>query len=277
MRDSFATKVLSIALMILTPSAMVMAETGSTMLYAKGTVLLNGADVARSAKVNAGDKIDTAGATATTVDENGSKVTVNPYSSLRYDSNSLNVYRGGASVETSSGMSAKVAQVTVAPVDKSATYEIARLDNKVTITSRTGALMITDAGATSTLDAGASTSLNADPTPTPAPAPQAAPNMVGSDVSHGRLIAIGLVVGGVAVACGLWCGMAASGVGPNGFTGTQQTPATPAAAHVARHMGLQRIVSIAASHPTIARSVAGSVRASATPKVVKSNRVLVTH
>jgi 3-hydroxy-3-methylglutaryl CoA synthase len=104
MRDSFATKVLSIALMILSPSALVMAETGNTMLYAKGTVLLNGADVARSAPVTAGDKIDTAGATATTIDQNGSKVTVNPYSSLAYGDNAVNVYRGGASVETSTGM-----------------------------------------------------------------------------------------------------------------------------------------------------------------------------
>jgi hypothetical protein len=271
MRNSFATKILSIALMILTPSAMVMAETSNTMLYAKGTVLLNGADVARSAAVTAGDKIDTAGATATTIDQNGSKVSVNPYSSLRYEANGLNVYRGGASVQTSSGMSAKVSQITVAPADKNATYEIARLDNKVTITSRSGALMITDAGATTTLEAGASSTLNADPTPTPAPAPQAAPTMVGSDVSHGKLIAIGAVVAGVAVACGLWCGTAASSVPPNGFTTTNAQQA-----HLARHMGLQRVIQVAASHPTVARAVVGSVRASAAPKA-KSNRILVTH
>ncbi len=45
MRTSFATKFLSIAMMLLTPAAMLMAETGNTMLYASGNVMLNGKEV----------------------------------------------------------------------------------------------------------------------------------------------------------------------------------------------------------------------------------------
>ena len=37
MRNSLATKILSIAMMLLTPAAMLMAETGNTTLYASGT------------------------------------------------------------------------------------------------------------------------------------------------------------------------------------------------------------------------------------------------
>src|SRR3974390_348901 len=86
MRNSFATKLLSIAMMLLTPAAMLMAETGNTMLYASGNVTLNGKEVARSASVATGDKIETAGSTATAVSQDGSKVTVNPYSEIRYQS-----------------------------------------------------------------------------------------------------------------------------------------------------------------------------------------------
>ena len=46
MHNCLATKILSIAMMMLTPAAMLMAETGNTMLYASGNVTLNGTEVA---------------------------------------------------------------------------------------------------------------------------------------------------------------------------------------------------------------------------------------
>jgi len=147
MRNSFATKVLSIAMILVFPAAMLMAETGNTVLYASGTVTLNGKEVARSASVASGDKIETAGATATALSQDGSKVTVSPYSAVRYQGDAVNVVRGTAAINTTGGMSAQAAQITVTPKDKGATYEIARLNNNVVITSHTGALMITEAGA----------------------------------------------------------------------------------------------------------------------------------
>lgn len=176
MRTSFATKFLSIAMMLLTPAAMLMAETGNTMLYASGNVMLNGKEVARSASVATGDKIETAGTTATAVSSDGSKVTVNPYSAVRYESAGVNVVKGTAAVSTTDGLPAQAAQVTVTPKDKAATYEIARVDNNVVITSHTGALMITDAGKTTELDAGSSSSVPAAAAPAPAPAPGPAPS-----------------------------------------------------------------------------------------------------
>ena len=80
--------------------------------------------------------------------------------------------KGTAAISTTDGMPAQAAQITVTPKDKAATYEIARLNNNVVITSHTGALMISDAGTTTELDAGASSSRAADPTPAPAPGVQ---------------------------------------------------------------------------------------------------------
>ena len=202
MRNCLATKILSIVMMLLTPAAMLMAETSNTMLYASGNVTLNGTEVARSASVVSGDKIETAGATATAVNEGGSKVTVNPYSAVRYQSEGVNVVRGTAGISTTDGMTAQAAQITVAPKDKTATYEVARVDNNVVITSHTGALMITEAGKTTELDAGASSSRAAEPTPAPVPAPvpQAAPVFPGSSLSHGQVFAIAGTIAGAAVA-----------------------------------------------------------------------------
>ena len=232
MRNCLATKILSIVMMLLTPAAMLMAETSNTMLYASGNVTLNGTEVARSASVTTGDKIETAGATATAVNQDGSKVTVNPYSAIRYESAGVNVVRGTAAISTTDGMAAKAAQITVAPKDKTATYEIARMNNNVVITSRTGALMITEAGKTTELEAGASSSRTAEPTPAPAPtpAPQAAPVFPGSGLSGKQVFAIGAVIAGAAVACGLWCGMAASQFPPGVFGNSGGRPRTRRAA-----------------------------------------------
>ena len=236
MHNCLATKILSIAMIMLTPAAMLMAETGNTMLYASGNVTLNGTEVARSASVTPGDRIDTAGATATTVSQDGSKVTVTPYSSVRYGSDAVRVDRGTAAITTSDGMTATAAQITVTPKDKAATYEIARLNNQIVITSQTGALMVTEAGKTTELEAGASSSRTADPTP--APAPQAAPVFPGYDLTAKQVFAIAAVVGGAAIACGLWCGMAAAGIPPGGF-GNQLSSTT----HQGR--GMNRVISVA--------------------------------
>ena len=241
-------------MMLLTPAAMLMAETGNTVLYASGNVTLNGSDVARSASVTPGDKIETAGATATTVNQDGSKVTVNPYSAIRYESEGVNVVRGTAAISTTDGMAAHAAQITVAPKDKAATYEIARMDNNVVITSHTGALLITEAGKSTELEAGSSSSRTAEPTPAPAPAPvpQAAPVFPGSNLSGHQVFAIAAVVAAGAVACGLWCGTSASSVPPSGFS--------PAAASVSSHQGRGMVGVAHIVTSTVAKSVVTGVR-----------------
>jgi hypothetical protein len=268
MRNCLATKILSIAMMLLTPAALLMAETSNTMLYASGNVTLNGTEVARSASVNTGDKIETAGATATAVNQDGSKVTVTPYSAIRYESAGVSVVRGTASISTTDGMAAHAAQITVAPKDKTATYEIARMDNNVVITSHTGALMVTEAGKTTELEAGASSSRTADPTPAPAPvpAPQAAPIFPGSTLSGHQVFAIGAVVAGAAVATGLWAGMAAAGVPPGGF-GNQLSVSS----HQGR--GMNHVMRVASAVATpIVTGVANNARSTSASHVGQQHR-----
>ena len=258
MRNSLATKLLSIAMMLLTPAAMLMAETGNTVLYASGNVSLNGKEIARSASVATGDKIETAGSAAIAVSQTGSKVIVNPYSTVQYQNDGVKLVRGTAAINTNDGMAAKAAQITVTPKDKTATYEIARVDSNVVITSHTGALMITDAGMTTELEAGSSSSRPAEPTPAPAPPPQAAPSFPGNGLSGGQVFAIVAVVGGASVVCGLWCGMSASGVPPlsAGLTSNAQAIGS----HQGR--GMNRAISIARS--VAVNSAAAAVAGTAT-------------
>jgi len=256
MRNSFATKLLSIAMMLLTPAAMLMAETGNTMLYASGNVTLNGKEVARSASVATGDKIETAGTTATAVSQDGSKVTVNPYSAIRYRSAGVDVVKGTAAISTTDGLPAQAAQITVTPKDKAATYEIARLNNNVVITSHTGALMITEAGTTTELEAGSSSSRAAEPAPAPAPAPQAAPVFPGSTLTGKQVFAIGGVVGAAAVLCGLWCGGGPSKVPPTGQSVT---------AHQARSANRAVQIARVAVVAPVLNGVATQARAGARP------------
>ena len=158
----------------------------------------------------------------------------------------MNVVRGTAAVSTTDGMAAKAAQITVAPKDKTATYEIARMDNNIVITSHTGALMVTEAGKTTELEAGGSSSRTADPTPAPAPAPQAAPVFPGSTLTGKQVFAIGAVIAGAAVATGLWAGMSAAGIPPGGF-GNQLSQSS----HQGRAMGQVARVATVVARPVV--------------------------
>lgn len=267
MRNCLATKILSIVMMMLTPAAMLMAETSNTMLYASGTVKLNGTEVARSASVTSGDRIETAGATATAINQDGTKVTVNPYSAIRYESAGVSVVRGTAAVSTTDGMSAKAAQITVAPKDKTATYEIARMDNNIVITSKTGALMVTEAGKTTELEAGGSSSRTAEPTPAPAPPPasQAFPVFPGSSLSGKQVVIIAAVIGGAVIATALWSGMNAAGIPPGGF-GNQSV-----SSHQGRGMNQVARVATAVARPVVT-GVANNNRINATSHVAQQHR-----
>ena len=270
MRNCLATKLLSIAMMLLTPAAMLMAETGNTVLYASGNVSLNGKEVSRSASVAIGDTIETAGYAATTVNQDGSKVTVNPYSAVEVETEGVNVVKGTAAISTNDGMPAQAAQITVTPKDKTATYEIARLNDNVVITSHTGALMITEAGATTELNAGASSSRAAEPTPAavPAPAPQAAPTFAGSGLTTRQAWILAAVVGGAAAACGLLCGMKAASL-PPAFAASQATSAQAVASHQGRSVSRIAQVARVVAAPAIA-GVANSAAANRAPSALRS-------
>ena len=139
-------KIVSLVLVVRFPAAMLFGETGGAMVYAKGAVSINGVNVSNTSSIFSGDRVDTADASAVTINQTGSSIAVNPNSSVRYEKNDVDVYRGTARVSTSNGMAARVDQLNISPKDKTAKFEIARLDNKVLVTSHEGQLLLSGAG-----------------------------------------------------------------------------------------------------------------------------------
>jgi ferric-dicitrate binding protein FerR (iron transport regulator) len=159
MRNSTTKSLISIAMAVLFPCSMMMAETNGAILRASGPAMLNGAVVNRQAAVLKGDLV-----TATTVpvslSSNGNTVDMPGNSSVRFDGSSISLQSGHAVVTTASGMSAKIDTITVAPSSKSARYEVVRNDGKVTIAAITGAVDISDATHSTVLPEGYMTTID---------------------------------------------------------------------------------------------------------------------
>ncbi len=153
----------AVLLCIVCPSALLMAELPSAMLYATGAVTLNGVPAAKSMSVFAGDRIDTADASVVSINRSGLSLVVDPNSSVQYQSNGFTILKGKASVRTSSGMSAHAGPLSVIPKGNSALFDVSRNGKTVLVASREGALTLTDGVETATLDPGYTAKVTLDP------------------------------------------------------------------------------------------------------------------
>ena len=71
----------------------------------------------------------------------------------------MQVLNGGARVSTSKGMSASAGPVMVSPQKDAAKFDVVRTDNKVTVVSREGALVVNDGSHTSLVASGCTAEL----------------------------------------------------------------------------------------------------------------------
>jgi hypothetical protein len=133
------------------------AQSGGAMLYANGSVKVNGQAAGDSTSVFAGDKVDVSGASASSINRSGSSVVVSPNSSIQYDPSSVQVLQGTARVSTSKGMTASAGQVLVSPKDGSAKFDVVKTDDKVVVVSREGALTVKEGTRTVVVPSGSST------------------------------------------------------------------------------------------------------------------------
>jgi hypothetical protein len=143
---------------------MLSAQTGGAMLYANGTVKVNGQAAGDSTSVFAGDRVDVTESSAGSINRSGSSVVVSPNSSIQYSPASVQVLQGSARVSTNKGMSASAGQILVSPQDTTAKFDVVRTDNKVVVVSREGALTVNDGGRTIVVPSGSSTEFALAPT-----------------------------------------------------------------------------------------------------------------
>jgi|SRR5271157_3941701 len=231
MLEQALRKLVAVLLLVVCPSALLLAERPSATLYATGTVTLNGAPAAKSMSVFAGDRIDTAEASVVSVNRGGSSLIVNPNSSVQYQSDGFTILKGKTSARTSNGMSAHAGALSVIPKGNSALFDVSRNGNSVLVASREGTLTLTDGIETATLEPGYTAKVILDPgdqEPKPAatasgqdqgPKPAATAKGQGNKPKKGLIILIvATAAASVAIVCILECG---------GGGSTAVSPVTP--------------------------------------------------
>ena len=224
-------RLVAVLLVVVCPSALLMAERPSAMLYAAGAVTLNGAPAAKSMSVFAGDRIDTADASVVSINRNGSSLIVDPNSSVQYQSDGFTILKGTVRVRTSKGMLAHVGPLSVIPKDNAALFDVSSDGKTVLVASREGTLTLTDGIETATLQPGSTAKVSLDPQdqgPKPAatasgqdqgPKPAATAQGQGNKRKKGLFI---LIVASAAAGAGVACALACGGSGASPVS-----PATP--------------------------------------------------
>ncbi len=135
------------------PLSLVAADTGAAMLYAKGTVWINGSTVPRSSAIFPGDLVQTKPDSVANINATGSSVMILADSLVKFEGDAVSVEHGSVSVATAKGMVTRAGDVTVAPASSAWTeFEVTDVNGTVQIVARKGDVSISDgSGSSSTL------------------------------------------------------------------------------------------------------------------------------
>jgi len=204
-------KLLALLLVVVCPSAILMADRPSAMLQASGAVRLNGNPTPQTTSVFTGDVIDTAASSVVSITRSGSSLTVDPDSSIRYEDDGFAILKGMARVQTSKGMTAHAGPISVVPLAKTALFDVSTDGKTALIASREGALTLTDGVESMTLEPGHTAKVNLDQEQAPKPAAK------GGEKKKRPPWLIYVILGVAAagfVTCGLLCFGSAAAVSP---------------------------------------------------------------
>src|SRR5436190_16307631 len=110
------SKLISLFLGLLIPSAMIAAEGDTAVLYGTGAVYLNGAQLATSSAVTNGDVIQTKDTGAANLNAAGSSVMVQSNTIVRFQSGGLALDRGSILVTTGKQLNVFARDFKIIPV-----------------------------------------------------------------------------------------------------------------------------------------------------------------
>lgn len=140
-RKSFAVMV---AVALISSSAIAASPAG--MLYASGTVNVNGVAVTRSTAVFEGDTVATNASSVGTVSYNGSSVLVTGNSTISIAKGTVSISSGSAAFQTTQGLMAQIGRINIAPAAQSARFRVVHNGTSVTISALEQNLNIYDGG-----------------------------------------------------------------------------------------------------------------------------------
>jgi hypothetical protein len=147
MSVSGARKVVSWAMLILTPTCLLAADTGSAIVHSTGGVWVNGSEVTDSTTIFAGDSLETKPGFVANLDAQGSSVLIQPESIVKFQGDYLVLEHGSVDVGTSTSMSVHVNCIKVDPLTQARTqYDVKDLSGKVEVAAITKDVNITKSG-----------------------------------------------------------------------------------------------------------------------------------
>lgn len=158
MMRTLYVKILSCLMLVIFPGALSAADQPSAMLYSHGNAMLNGASIARSSAIFAGDLVQTTKDSVANINATGSTILVLNDSLVQYEGSKVKLEHGGVSVSTSKSLATRAGGVTVSPAASVWTeFDVKDVDGTVRIAARKGDLTISDDTGTSTLAQGQET------------------------------------------------------------------------------------------------------------------------
>ncbi len=145
-------------LIFVVPASMLAADSGSAMLYARGTAWLNGGSVPKTSAVFPGDLVQTKPDSVANINAAGSNVIILSDSLVKFEGTAVSIEHGSVTVATSKGMTTRAGDVTVSPTSNALTeFDVSDLNGTVEIVAHKGDLSVSDGSETSTLAQGEQT------------------------------------------------------------------------------------------------------------------------
>jgi hypothetical protein len=145
-------------LILIVPASTFAADSGSAMLYARGTAWLNGSSVPKTSAVFPGDLVQTKPDSVANINAAGSNVIILPDSLVKFEGAAVSIEHGSVTVATSKGMTTRAGELTISPASNALTeFDVSDLNGTVQIVARKGDLSVSDGSQTSTLAQGEQT------------------------------------------------------------------------------------------------------------------------
>jgi len=128
-------RILTWMLVVLLPASLQAADTKSAVLHSQGGVWVNGMEAADASAVFPGDLLETKPGFSASLSEDGSTVSIQPESVVKFEENLLVLDHGNLLVGTTTGMRVRVHCITVIPVSDTewTQYEVTDVNGDIQV------------------------------------------------------------------------------------------------------------------------------------------------
>jgi hypothetical protein len=161
MRNCWLRQLLSCVLVCLFSFSSLAADepaTPAAMLHASGKVEVNRSGTPGTMALFSGDSVDTQTDSVANITSGGTSILVMPNSSVKLQSNTVELSQGDVVIATSTGMAAKADDLTIAPASKKQSkFEVSENDDSVTVAAQQGNVTVSDGQQSSTVQEGQQT------------------------------------------------------------------------------------------------------------------------